>query len=126
MIRSELCASVAARSLLSKASIATALDVLTSSIVDALAEGEIVTVAECRKFPATTRAARQGRDSRTGEPVAVDRPGAVLQGRECPSRRAQPIASRDRWTAIRLTKREAMRTRSCLAVLKRTGNRTVY
>lgn len=34
------------------------------------------------------------------------RPGAVLQGRKGPSRRAQPIASRVRWTAIRILSRQ--------------------
>lgn len=71
MTRPELCARVAARSSLSEADIATALGTLTSTIADALAKGETVTVAGFRKFAARTRAARQGRNPRTGEPVAV-------------------------------------------------------
>ena len=71
MTRSELCARVAARSSLSKAEAAAALGALTSIIADALAEGETVTVAEFGKFEARSRAVCQGRNPRTGEPVAV-------------------------------------------------------
>ncbi len=71
MTRSELCARAAARSSLSKADVAAALGALTSSIADALAEGETVTVAGFGKFTVRTRAARQGRNPRTGEPVDV-------------------------------------------------------
>ena len=71
MTRSELCARVAARSSLPKADAAAAISTLTSTIADALAEGETVTVAEFGKIAARTRAARQGRNPRTGAPVAV-------------------------------------------------------
>ena len=71
MTRSELCARIAARSSLSKADVAAALGALTSTIADALAEEETVTVAGFGKFAARTRAARPGRNPRTGEPVAV-------------------------------------------------------
>lgn len=71
MTRSELCARVAARSSLSKTEAAAALGALTSTIADALAEGETVTVAGFGKFEAKSRAARQGRNPRTGEPVTV-------------------------------------------------------
>ena len=71
MTRSELCARVAARSSLSKADIAAALGALTSTITDALAEGETVTIAGFGKFAARTRAAGQGRNPRTGEPVDI-------------------------------------------------------
>jgi len=67
MTRSELCARVAARSSLSTADVAAALGALTSTIADALAEGETVTVAGFGKFAARTRAARQGRNPRTGD-----------------------------------------------------------
>ncbi len=71
MTRSELRARVAARSSLSKADAAAALGALTSTIAVALAEGETVTVAGFGKFEARNRAARQGRNPRTGEPVDV-------------------------------------------------------
>ena len=69
MTRSELCARVAARSSLSKDDVAAALGALTSTIADALAEDETVTIAGFGKFTARTRAARPGRNPRTGEPV---------------------------------------------------------
>jgi DNA-binding protein HU-beta len=71
MTRSELCARVAARSSLSNADVAAALGALTSTIANALAEGETVTIAGFGKFTARTRAGRQGRNPRTSEPVAV-------------------------------------------------------
>lgn len=71
MTRSELCARVAARSSLSKAHVAAALGALTSTIADALAQGETVAVAGFGKFAPRNRAARQGRNPRTGEPVVV-------------------------------------------------------
>ena len=71
MTRSELCARVAARSSLSKDEVAAALGALTSTIADALAEDETVTIAGFGKFTARTRAARPGRNPRTGEPVDI-------------------------------------------------------
>ena len=71
MTRSKLCARVAARSSLSKADVAAALGALTATSADALAEGETVTVAGFGKFTPRTRAARQGRNPRTGEPIDV-------------------------------------------------------
>lgn len=71
MTRTELCARVAARSSLSKADVTAALGALTSTIADALAEGETVAIAGFGKFAARTRAARQGRNPRTGEPVDI-------------------------------------------------------
>lgn len=71
MTRSELCVRVAARSSLSKADVTAALGAPTSTIADALAEGETVTIAGFGKFAARTRAARQGRNPRTGEPVDI-------------------------------------------------------
>ena len=63
MTRSVLCVRVAPRSSLSKANVAAALGPLTSTIADALAEGETVTIAGFGKLAARTRAARQGRNS---------------------------------------------------------------
>ena len=58
MTRSELCARVAAGSSLSKADVAAALDALTATIADALAEGETTTVAGFRKFAASLQQGR--------------------------------------------------------------------
>ena len=71
MTQSELYAHVAARSSPSKAEAAAALPALTSAIADALVQGETVSVAGFGKFAARTRAARQGRNPHTGEPVAI-------------------------------------------------------
>ena len=71
MTRSELCARVAARSSLSKADVAAALGALTSTIADALAEGETVTVAGFGTFSTRDRPAREGRNPRTGEAIAI-------------------------------------------------------
>ena len=71
MTRSELCDRVAARSSLSKAEVAAAPSASTSTIVDALAEGDPVTVAGFGQFAATTRAAHQGRNPRTGETLEI-------------------------------------------------------
>ena len=111
MTRSELCARVAARSSLSKADVA--------------ARARRSDLHHCRR-PCRERDRHHHRirhvhaqDPR-GSPGTQSRhrrarrhprrPGAVLQGRKGPSRRAQPIANRDRWTAIRLLSSEA-RTR---------------
>ena len=71
MTRPELCTRVAARSSLSKADVAAPLGAQTSAIADTLAQGETVTGAGFGKFAARTRAARQARNPRTGEPVVV-------------------------------------------------------
>ena len=71
MTRSELCARVADRSSLSKADVAAALGALTSTIADALAENETVTIAGFGTFSTRDRPAREGRNPRTGETIAI-------------------------------------------------------
>ena len=71
MNRTELSAHIAARSNLSRADAATAVDAVVSAIADALASGEEVAIAGFGKFTVRHRPARQGRNPRTGEPVAV-------------------------------------------------------
>ena len=70
MTRTELSARVAATSL-SKADAAAAAGAVFSTIADALARGETVTVAGFGKFATRDRAARTGRNPRTGEAVAI-------------------------------------------------------
>lgn len=75
MTRSELYARVAARSSLSKADVAAALSAPTA-LPAALSDGDTATVASFRKFTPRTRAASQGRNPRTGEPLSLaPRPG---------------------------------------------------
>ena len=71
MNRTELCARIAARSSLSRADAATAVDAVVSAIADALARGEAVSIAGFGKFDTRRRAARQGRNPRTGETVPI-------------------------------------------------------
>ena len=50
---------------------ATAVDAVVSAIADALEHGETVNIARFGKFATSYRAARQGRNPRSGETVAV-------------------------------------------------------
>ena len=69
MTRTELCARVAAATSLSNADAAAAAGAVFQAVTDALAE--TVTVAGFGKFTARDRPARQGRNPRTGEVVAI-------------------------------------------------------
>jgi len=60
---------VAAHSSLSKAEFATALAAVTSTVADAIVQGEIVTIAGFGKFAARIRAHRKGSNPRTVEPA---------------------------------------------------------
>ena len=88
MNRTELCTRIAARSSLSRADAANALDAVVSAIADALESGEAVNIAGFGTFATTHRAAREGRNPRTGEAVAVPartvatfKPGKALRDR---------------------------------------------
>jgi len=69
--RTELCARIAARSSLSRADAATAVEAVVSTIADALESGETVNITGFGKFTTSHRAPRRGRNPRTGEAVAV-------------------------------------------------------
>ena len=71
MNRSELCAHVAAAASLSRADAAFAIDAMFLAIADALARDETVSIAGFGKFTTKRRAARKGRNPRTGEAVAI-------------------------------------------------------
>ena len=71
MTRSEPCACVAAATSLSKADAAAAAGAIFSTTTGALARGETVTFAGFGKFTTRDRAARTGRNSQTGEAVAI-------------------------------------------------------
>ena len=71
MNRSELCAHVAAAASLSRADAAFAIDAMLLAISDALARDETVSIAGFGKFTTKRRAARKGRNPRTGEAVAI-------------------------------------------------------
>lgn len=71
MKKSDLSARVAARTSLSKAAAADAADALFSAIADALAKGDSVSIAGFGTFSVKERAARQGRNPRTGEAISI-------------------------------------------------------
>ncbi len=88
MNRTELCARIAARSSLSRADAATAVDAVVSAIADALQRGEAVSIPGFGKFTTRHRAARLGRSPRTGEAVSIPartvpafKPGKTLRDR---------------------------------------------
>ena len=71
MNKAELSARVAARTSMSKPSADAAVSALFSTIADALASGETLKVAAYGTFSARSRPARQDRNRRTGESIAI-------------------------------------------------------
>ena len=71
MTKSELVARIAARTELTSAGAADLLDAMLSTISEALATGESVSIAGFGTFSVKERAAREGRNPRTGESIAI-------------------------------------------------------
>ena len=71
MNESDLIAAVADDLATSRPAIREALDVLAKEIAVALGRGETVSLRGLGKFKAVTRAARQGRNPATGQPIAI-------------------------------------------------------
>ena len=71
MNKSELSSQVAADVSLSRAAADTVIDAVFSTISDALAKGETVAIAGFGTFSIRARAARQGRNPQTGEPLTI-------------------------------------------------------
>ena len=71
MKKSDIAARVATQTSLSKADAAGAVDGALSAISNALAQGESAGIAGFGTFSVKHRAAREGRNLRTGEPVAT-------------------------------------------------------
>ena len=71
MKKSELSAHVATEISLSKAQASGVVDAVFSAIGDALARDESVVIPGFGTFSTQARAARQGRDPRTGESIAI-------------------------------------------------------
>ena len=71
MNKAQLVDAVAAASDISKASAARAVDALLQSISDGLKQGEVVSISGFGNFSVRERAARTGRNPRTGEAVQV-------------------------------------------------------
>jgi len=71
MNKSELIEAVADSADLSKASASRAVDAVLESITDALSEGDQVTLVGFGTFSVRDRAARTGRNPRTGESIEI-------------------------------------------------------
>lgn len=71
MNKSELIDAIAQSADLTKAAAARALDAVTQSITDALNEGDQVTLVGFGTFSVKDRAARTGRNPRTGEEIEI-------------------------------------------------------
>ncbi len=71
MTRNELAARIAAETSVTRASAERTVAAVFSTIADALANDEPVTIAGFGKFTTRIRAARTARNPRTGEPVDI-------------------------------------------------------
>ncbi|MDS4013728.1 MAG: HU family DNA-binding protein [Candidatus Accumulibacter sp.] len=71
MNKSELIDALAARTELSKATCAKALDAVIDTIVETVAEGETVTLVGFGSFRASGRAAREGKNPKTGAKIMI-------------------------------------------------------
>ena len=71
MNKSELIDSIASSAELSKASAARALDGMMVAITEALKNGDMVTLVGFGTFYVSERAAREGRNPRTGETIEI-------------------------------------------------------
>ncbi len=71
MNKAELIASIADRSGLSKADAGKALEAFVSTVTDGLAAGERVSLVGFGTWSVDERAARMGRNPRTGEEIAI-------------------------------------------------------
>ena len=71
MNKSELIEALAAKAELSKAADGRALDVLVEEIVTAVAKGDSVTLVGFGTFKSAARAAREGKNPKTGETIKI-------------------------------------------------------
>ncbi len=71
MNKTELVEAVAESADISKAAAGRAVDTMINSIIDALAKGDSVAIAGFGTFTVRERAARTGRNPRTGEEIQI-------------------------------------------------------
>jgi DNA-binding protein HU-beta len=71
MNKSEMIDAIAARSELSKAASAKALDAVLETIIDAVARGDTVTLVGFGSFKASERAAREGKNPKSGARIVI-------------------------------------------------------
>ncbi len=71
MNKTELVAEIAENADLTKAQAASALDAMTSAVTGALKDGDTVSLIGFGTFLVRDRAARTGRNPKTGEPIEI-------------------------------------------------------
>jgi DNA-binding protein HU-beta len=71
MNKSEMIDAIAARTELSKAAAGKALDAVIETIVEAVAKGDGVSLVGFGAFKAADRAAREGKNPKTGEKIKI-------------------------------------------------------
>jgi len=71
MNKSEMIDAIAARTELSKAASAKALDAVLETIVDTVTQGEAVTLVGFGSFKASERASREGKNPKTGAKILI-------------------------------------------------------
>ena len=71
MNKSELIDAIAARTDLSKVSSGKALDAIIETVIQAVAKGDGVSLVGFGSFKSAARAARQGKNPKTGEPLKI-------------------------------------------------------
>jgi DNA-binding protein HU-beta len=71
MNKDDLIKAVADQAQITKANAALAVDGIFASITESLKQGEAVTLVGFGSFKVSKRAARQGRNPRTGEPISI-------------------------------------------------------
>lgn len=71
MTKSDLVARIASKTELSNAGAADLLDAVLSTISEALERGDSVSISGFGTFSVKERAARDGRNPRTGEPITI-------------------------------------------------------
>lgn len=71
MNKSELIDAIAARTELSKAASGKALDAVIESVVEAVSKGDTVSLVGFGSFKSAPRAAREGKNPKTGEKIKI-------------------------------------------------------
>lgn len=72
MNKTALIEAIATKADLSKAAAGRALDILVEEIVNAVAKGDSVTLVGFGTFKASARAARKGKNPKTGEAISIE------------------------------------------------------
>jgi DNA-binding protein HU-beta len=90
MNKSELIEALATKAELSKAAAGRAVDVLVEEIVTAVAKGDSVTLVGFGTFKSAARAAREGKNPKTGEKIKIAATTVPKFSAGAPSNRKSP------------------------------------